>query len=168
MTGQRVLRLNGKTKVAPPTEKELPLRTAEKVLEELEASSVKDVSESCREAELQEIVEKAALWDAQRKDLEKKVKQAKELMLHNAKEGKWKSKPGTERAVCNIGASTSTSLGTTTEFARILKRENKMHLFDDLTKIAWGPAQKYLGIDAMEGFYTKDTEEYGSVTFKLL
>lgn len=169
MVGQRVLKLGDKKKAAPPTKKELPLRTADQIIEEVSnGTAVGEVSASCREEELQEIIEQAALWDQQKKELDKKVKAAKAVMLENATKNKWKSKPGTGRGMCNIGASTTTALGTTTEFARILKRENKMHLFDDLTKIAWGDAQKYLGLDAMEGFYSKDTEEFGSVGFKLL
>ena len=101
------------------------------------------------------------------KVLKKKVAKAKELLIESAALGEWKEKAG-ENAECIIGQTTKSTPGTATEFAKLLKAEGKIKLFDDMVKVQVGEAKKYLGEDALKDFVVSEVKEYGSVKLKKL
>ena len=120
---------------------------------------------SLNDSELTALVDQAYFWDLEQKELAGRVKNAKTILLRNARAQEWKSYSG-ESAACKIGKSTKSIMGTVKEFLQLLKREGKMKLLDDLLKVKLGDAKKYLGEDALNGFLTEETEEYGSVSLK--
>jgi hypothetical protein len=112
----------------------------------------------------------AELEDKRRKiakEVDAVVTPTKALLLALAEKDKWKEKSG-KIGVCKIGGGSSTIIGgTVTDFAALLKREGKLHLFNDLVSVKLGDSKKYLGEDALKDFMHSDTREYSSVSLGL-
>lgn len=105
------------------------------------------------------------------KTANKEIKKFKELLAWMAKEDEWLTLqtklPDGHSATAIITPTTESKMGTTREFAQILRDEGKFHLFDDLTKVKLTDAKKILGEDALSTFISTFTEKYGKVTLKL-
>ncbi len=134
-------------------------RAAEAIVrDEVEAVELTD-------QEVESLIDAAYEWDVEQKRLKKMVDVAKATLKDHAMAEKWKTRMG-DSATCVVGQSSSTEVATVTEFARFLKREGKLSLFDDLTKVQLGAAKKYLGEVALEPLLTKHVTEYGTISLK--
>lgn len=144
-------------------------RSVAEILENYLDSGLEGLNLSASELIL--LIDNGAELDEKRKAVAKEVDAVvtptKKLLLALAKQGKWKSKAG-KIGLCKIGGGSTTVIdGTPTEFAALLKKEGKLHLFDELVSIKIGDTKKYLGEDALTGFMHSDIEEYGSVSLSL-
>jgi hypothetical protein len=88
-------------------------------------------------------------------------------VLEYAKANKVKKGSG-KSGQFSVGGSTETTYGGATALAKILKKYDKLDLFDEMTKIKVTEVKRYLGEQVLidEGFVTKKTNEYGKVTLK--
>jgi hypothetical protein len=132
---------------------------------------VEEAQESLSEAEVKKLIVTYAEMTASVKAAGKELKRFKELMVEKAREDEWvttrSTLPGGHCATVIITPTTETKIGTTREFAQILRDEGKFHLFDELTKVKLTEAKKILGEDALSDFISTDVERYGKVTLKL-
>lgn len=123
------------------------------------------------DAEIKQLLAVYTEMTAAIKTANKELKHFKELLMESAQEDEWLTLqtklPDGRSATAIITPSTETEMGTTREFAQILRDEGKFHLLDDLTKVKLTDAKKILGEDALSDFISTTTEKYGKVTLKL-
>lgn len=137
------------------------LTTARNLKGELE-----EFAKSVSEKELVQLIDEAVKYDVEQKRLSKLVETSKELIMTIAKGEKWKHKPGSTGMV-EIKSSSKTEM-TATDLARLLDREGKTNIFDNLVNVKVGEAKKILGEDAVREFSKTSTEVYGSISLKPL
>ena len=166
MTAQRTIR-TGKSTTQAKTKKteEQALRSADVIL--AAEGSTEELAAGLRPDELAAILQTGAQAEAQIKALKATVDKVKALLKANASQFAWKDFV-CDGAVAKISASSTSTTGTATEFARILKAEGRLELFDQLVKVQIGEAKKYLGEAALNGFVTTVTDPYGRISIKLV
>lgn len=141
-------------------------RSVRSILEAYQDNGLEGLVLSAEEIGL--LIDSGVELDEKRKAIMKEVDNVvgptKKLLLALAERDKWKRKSG-KVGDCKIGAGSSTVIdGTVTQFAALLKKEGKLHLFDDLVNIKITDTKKYLGEDALKDFMHSDTKEYGTVS----
>lgn len=157
---------------ATPKKSGQKLRTVLEIVSLLEdGQDLQHVAKTITEEELILMIDSGVEMEAERraadKQTEKVVKPVKQLLLQVAKNAKWKEKKGT-KGMAKVSASTWSDVGTGTQLAALLKKEGKIQLFDDLVTIRVGDCKKFLGTDALKGFITPHSEEFGAVALKEL
>lgn len=133
------------------------VRTFEDILEMTNAQSLKLTN-----AEMEKLIDNAAVLDVQGKEMAKKVKRAKAMLLANAKKKKWKTLTG-RTGVAKVSPSTTTVIPVK-PFALLLKKLKKTKMLFDLLSVRISDAKKYLGEDVLEKIWETEFEEYGSVS----
>ena len=129
-------------------------------------NSSKGKTDNVAKVSIVELIDIACEWDIEKKRLDAKVKEAKAILLANAKVTGWKEKMG-KKAVCKIGPSTVAVIGVN-PFLSLLKKQGKLNLVQDLLKVKITEAKKYLGEIALEDVTDSQTEPYGSVSLQPL
>jgi len=147
------------------------MRTVVEIVTQAVELGVDQVIGTLTEEELILMIDTGTELEAERREIEKKteavVRPVKQILLQVAKAAGWKEKKGT-KGKAKVSASTWSDVGTATDLAKILKREGKIALFDELVTVRVGDCKKYLGTEALKGFLTPHTEEFGMLSLKEL
>jgi len=110
----------------------------------------------------------AAAANALTKILDKDIKLIKTAIMTFGRATKTKTLMGRGGGSFTIGPSTTTTYGGATELAKLLKKYDKLDLFDEMTSVKVTEVKKYLGEATLEseGFMSKGSKEYGRITLK--
>lgn len=173
------MKVRGKSKEAvepgaPASGAGTKVRTLKELVEaHNEAENEKDllaVVQSLTAEEIVLMVNAGTDIEDQRRAIDKEVKATvepvKKLLVALAQEVKKRTFRGTEGRVATVARGSKTTMGTVTEFVKILKREGKLGLFDSLVSVKLTETKKYVGEDALKGFITVTPIEYNSVSMK--
>jgi hypothetical protein len=123
------------------------------------------------ESDLEMLIDHGTDIEERRREIDKEVKSMvepiKDILLQSASKLKWKHKEGHE-GKCDIGPSTKTITGTATELLKLLKKEGKVKLFNNLLTVRVTDAKKFMGEDILfkSGFFFSERKEYGTVSLK--
>ncbi len=119
------------------------------------------------EEEIALVIDIASEYQARAAFLAAMVKNAKSTVMAHAKENSWKTK-ATKNAVATVKKGTKTTACSATRMTRLLKDEDRLDLINAVLKVGITDAKKYLGEDALEGVFQKETKDYGSLTITSL
>lgn len=139
--------------------------TDQQITEVIESQDEITIGQNLTESEVKLLIDRGSDIDANIKYLTRQLKAIKLGVLEYARRNKLKTIEG-QRATAKISDSTTTTTGTVTEFAKLLKKEGKIELFDELTKVQLTEAKKYLGEAALKGFLSKSIQKFAKIGFK--
>lgn len=130
---------------------------------------VKEKQKAVVEQEQQKVlkvIDQATKWDQELKELKKNLDKAKEFLKEHAGENGWRTLSG-EYGLCEIRPSSSSSISPTA-LAKVLKKMDKLSLYETVVKVQVGEAKKYLGEEALKDIMKVSTEEVGSMSLRPL
>lgn len=155
--GRKIIVENGKEAVA----------AAKKAVKDLGALKLLTKSvEDLTDADVEELIDEGTRWDHLQKELKKFVDEAKDILKVHAEAHEWKTRAG-ETCTADISPSTTKYINPT-EFARLLKKMDKLEVFDDTVSVKIGEAEKYIGKLSIEEIAEIETEEYGSIRLRAI
>lgn len=163
----RKIRTKAKTKVVEEVQgKALPKKstTVKEILEGLRSGTEGILDDQ----DMEMLTDYGTAADALSKELEKDIKLIKPAVMAYAKHNKVKKMFNIGGGGFSIGAKTDTTYGGVTELAKLLKKYDKLKMFDDMASVKVGEVKKYLGEATLEleGFMSKKSEPYGTVSLK--
>jgi len=133
------------------------------------ASAMENISEfigTLSPRELTLLIDEGYGDDVAEKTADKRLKVVKEILKAAGEKLKSHSLNG-EIGKVDISPSGSTEMSPA-QLRKLLKKEKKENLFDELISVKTGELKKYVGDDVVAKYAKTETKEYGKVSFKPL
>lgn len=167
MSKQRTVRFKGK--VARNGEVIKVPKTVETILLQADRETAALTATDLTAEQVGDLIDQAAIWDQDQKDLAKLVTESKAILKAHASMNGWTKMTGSkEEGEIQIKARTTTSIDAWGMAKLLNKLDKAKKLFDVIFKVQVAPAKKYLGEDVLAPIMEEETDDYGTVTIKRL
>ena len=135
------------------------------LMDQIEVEKPEVVAKNLSDAQLDLLIEYAAVNDATKKKAEALVKLLKPVILSHAELNKWKTRVAAHGSA-TIKPATSTEVKPSALLKKLVEL-GKRTLFDTVFKVKLTESKEYLGVHEMDDISKKVTEEYGQVSLKV-